>query len=1181
MEAIALKRAARTEAVYLARKRALEREVDGHGNDAVGLSKSRVKSSEPDWSAPCKQPRSNDTGDGLRTFHYRHSTVTRTRRTGTVTTKGVRNPPGAAKRHTQYIEDGGEKLTHDGTAHIEYIDGSRVDVGPNGRLVESNISNDYGERCEFFALVDEHEREEGSHRIQVNFAHDPKLWTAAIADPACDGNLRHAYICWLASGQHKEVQEIELEGMGPALRTVLHRHGFKMHKRQNNAERLQIDGISFSDGRGGRTQHREVFEVPAAFNRGQRRALLKALGEHMKNMGVMYVAVIHAPDPNNDERNWHIHLDFYDRPCRRMSGTEKDLCDRPVKSEKMREAIAAELSAREFDHVKGHWDFTVIRYYRNGRKQHSPFRAHKVEAVNHRDFPKKLRADYAGLVNTVAQDAGLLVRFDPRTYAQMGVLKPAGAKLHQDAHKLEVRGIPTLVGIENEALQAEHDRNEIHRRYDKELDGLTGLWRQLQLVEVDEPALMLEKLRLIERLGAETAKIETRRSIELLRHEQNRERSRPQMVLDRQSRAASQLDTKSAKQARQWAEQANAHLHALREKDKPLEQAILELTPALRSDLGGAGRELQAFIIKAVAAQQQDITSAESLIDVAPAPSEHIVIFGDVTRAPVEPQSSEITSPDDPTEMTEKDRQASELKSAVLVGTAELRANAEESSNSVQLGQSLQPGEDRQPAARQSVGRLLADILKFDRPVIHETEYPCRFNLTVRDPAQDLLKAVIEQPEVQRGLAKIHAMQQAQLTELQREIKAAGIRVQRTHASDRRGPPSYEVLQPTGKVAKLYRRWHLHPGCHDLLVQAWYAQESRDQSLLASSPAPAIGMASGTNETLPGQVIGSDSARRSGSERPPFLPQPNDEKAVTKATLSRTSMHRSHGNAEPGGDECMIAPAETSPPGNASTPAAANRPVDQERAIDAVGSLPALERSKSHQRESQTASGASSATGQEAPGQPSEACDAMANSPPASAANKEGIATPPKDRFGRTREQRDELLRRWKGEDEVSLRTTASQPERARMNEAKEKQQSSAALARDVITEGLKSLEKRFIRLIEDDGYIVALSNEGISDADSSLIRNHQADCRLIKKRQDAQLKETSDFLFDRIDDLAAGEPVQFPPQVNDVIRAWPEDPTIVAHFELVKTHGDMNRTKALKRQRRFGVTTQASQMER
>ncbi len=48
----------------------------------------------------------------------------------------------------------------------------------------------------------------------------------------------------------------------------------------------------------------------------ERFEITRGLARWCKQQGFMYVIAIHKPDGHNDQRNYHVHCDFYDRPCR-------------------------------------------------------------------------------------------------------------------------------------------------------------------------------------------------------------------------------------------------------------------------------------------------------------------------------------------------------------------------------------------------------------------------------------------------------------------------------------------------------------------------------------------------------------------------------------------------------------------------------------------------------------------------------------------------------------------------------------------------------------------------------------------------------------------------------------------------------------------------------------------------
>ena len=179
------------------------------------------------------------------------------------------------------------------------------------------------------------------------------------------------------------------------------------------------------------------------------------------------MGVIHAPDPHNDQDNYHVHLDFYDRKCRRLDGTVNDLTN--VKPQFLA-TIKTEIAEGRFSEEvrKGAWDFTVERTYQSNKKKktHRPFGApRKAQALRDRSFVQQVREGFAKDVNAVARKTGLGELYDPREYAAMGINAPASEKLGPKKHGQETRGIPTTVGIDNEAAQAEFEIRLIDRAY--------------------------------------------------------------------------------------------------------------------------------------------------------------------------------------------------------------------------------------------------------------------------------------------------------------------------------------------------------------------------------------------------------------------------------------------------------------------------------------------------------------------------------------------------------------------------------------------------------------------------------------------------------------------------------------------------------------------------------------------
>ena len=46
-----------------------------------------------------------------------------------------------------------------------------------------------------------------------------------------------------------------------------------------------------------------------------RRRILRGLGVEFEELGLPWLGVVHRPDPHSDQRNYHIHLIYHDRPA--------------------------------------------------------------------------------------------------------------------------------------------------------------------------------------------------------------------------------------------------------------------------------------------------------------------------------------------------------------------------------------------------------------------------------------------------------------------------------------------------------------------------------------------------------------------------------------------------------------------------------------------------------------------------------------------------------------------------------------------------------------------------------------------------------------------------------------------------------------------------------------------------
>ena len=156
--------------------------------------------------------------------------------------------------------------------------------------------------------------------------------------------------------------------------------------------------------KGGRTQTRLICELPHETTDEQRLAIARSFADQTFGaLGVPYWGVIHAPTAKNDHRNYHIHFVFTERPAKRMK--------HPVTGEMV-------------------WDFEVAETTRSrsrNMRTRYPFRQNRSPQMRSIHLPKALRQKFASVVNAAMIGSGSPVRYDPRSYEDMGLERPNAA----------------------------------------------------------------------------------------------------------------------------------------------------------------------------------------------------------------------------------------------------------------------------------------------------------------------------------------------------------------------------------------------------------------------------------------------------------------------------------------------------------------------------------------------------------------------------------------------------------------------------------------------------------------------------------------------------------------------------------------------------------------------------------
>lgn len=434
---------------------------------------------EPDFKFPSPMVDRPRTKTGATSFHFSFISVSK-QAFPTVNGRPLDKsykPREMAVDHSIYIERDGAAEMSAGAQHAAYIERPHVieqashseavhavltggltndeaqllglqDIArPDVPSVFSNISEDPFERQEYWRAVERTERNPRTHQIILDPEVSPRWWAALASTSLLDVNFKnHALLVAEKYRQHFAAP-LPASGVKPPFKappfTVTAeqagRH-FEQAMAMPGYDR-SLPPLSFKSGRGGRIQFRMVAELPHEVSAEDRALIVQNFCDKLgglekrvdpdgteRHVGMMYTAVIHAPDPHNDRRNYHLHVVAHDRPAR-------------------------------FLHKFGQWDFEVAEVYQHLRtdRVRYPFRQIKIGEVtqgsnktgkeNSGDkFIPALRRDFARITNSVLAARGIERRYDPRTYKEMGIDRTPTEHLGTKAAALESIGVPTAVG---------------------------------------------------------------------------------------------------------------------------------------------------------------------------------------------------------------------------------------------------------------------------------------------------------------------------------------------------------------------------------------------------------------------------------------------------------------------------------------------------------------------------------------------------------------------------------------------------------------------------------------------------------------------------------------------------------------------------------------------------------------
>lgn len=356
--------------------------------------------------------------DGATSFHFRVSTVSRH-------DDGAGAPDSnRAAGHEAYLVTDREHTAVErilGERYLVEPKSDRLEAMAEGRaiLVNSSIGDTLEARDTFWKERWNSARKAGDELIEI-FPPRGSLadWRDLASDRQAPAIIRAAastIVATLERGEHpaKRVDIlVETETVRDWAAGLGSRFG------ASKAQRM----VHYRAPRGGAVQERFEFELPADLPLAEVKTIIDSLGAKLRGFGLAFTLVVHAPDARNDRRNLHAHMVLY----RRRLPVEKDgmlnLGDPGVA---LRPGDIATMFGTPLDRAATH---------------HRERAAADVAA---------LRNCYAELVNRELADAGADRRFDPRSYAAMGINKVPEAHLGNEAFTLLNAGVMTDLAQDN------------------------------------------------------------------------------------------------------------------------------------------------------------------------------------------------------------------------------------------------------------------------------------------------------------------------------------------------------------------------------------------------------------------------------------------------------------------------------------------------------------------------------------------------------------------------------------------------------------------------------------------------------------------------------------------------------------------------------------------------------------
>ena len=413
-----------------------------------------------DFGAPLPRPGRPRAADGITTsFHFHSCSVTRSSAAAAM--------GGLATSHAAYVErveavEVGSALDH--AAYVERDDAVEI---MDRALIFSNISDDPDRRRTYWEAVDRCERQ-GHAGLSIKAGAISEWLDAAAADlpPAFVAHCRAERKRWAASRAKKTSFKAK-----------------RYHAEENACDAIlgvlqQLPGwpdneppVFFTPGSAGRTQYRYVAELPHELGPSDRAAIVRDFCNHLGSFardaegratGMMYTAVIHAPGPGNDRRNFHLHVIAHDRPAKWMPDPGKWDFE-----------IAEEFKRKGETRVRyPHRQEKIVEVSRSLAPDRRP--DHYNAGIAGKAFVPHLRERFASICNDRLALRGIQRRIDARSHEALGIDKTPELHLGTRAAALERAGVPTVIGRYNAAASWQYAALAEWRR----TESYFGSWQQ-------------------------------------------------------------------------------------------------------------------------------------------------------------------------------------------------------------------------------------------------------------------------------------------------------------------------------------------------------------------------------------------------------------------------------------------------------------------------------------------------------------------------------------------------------------------------------------------------------------------------------------------------------------------------------------------------------------------------------